>query len=186
MRAAIIFYTFFFLLSGYSCKGQEKIKFTSMNYAGFLYGKGIVGQFHSVNDLQKKNWFAGAGVGIDYDHYRTIPFYFSLTRFLANPKIPLFFSVDIGTNYPWENKSLRYIQSPGDYRQSLFWAGGLGYSWRIKNSESKLLVNLGYSYKHLILDKVQVICPFIGPCFQNKERYDYKLNRLSIKAGWMF
>lgn len=166
---------------------QKGWKFGSQNYAGILEGgSGTAFQLQTINGLKHKTWFAGIGTGIDYYFQRSIPLFVSVSKFLPPGKLPLFFNADIGINFPWEKNGPYYFENPGEYSSSLYWASGLGYKFRFKNKNEGLLLNLGYSFKHLINETEYTIPCLIPPCPVNNEKYDYRLRRLSLKVGWLF
>ena len=166
---------------------QEKWKFSSQHYAGITEGESGTGFLvQTINGFRKKTWFAGVGTGLDYYFQRSIPLFVSVAKFLPSNKFPFYFNGDIGINFPWVRNDLYYIHAPGEYSNSLYWAGGLGYKLRSKKSNNGVLLNFGYSYKHLINESAYTNPCLIPPCPVSKERYDYRLRRISLKVGWMF
>lgn len=175
-----------FLFWTAAVKAQSKWKFGSQNYAGLLEGQsGSALQLHSVNGFRNKTWFAGLGTGIDYYFQRSVPLYVSVSKFLPPGKLPFYFSGDAGINIPWVRNDLYYIQDPGSFSSSLYWAGGLGYRLSRKKEEGFLL-HFGYSFKHLIQRSTYTAPCLVPPCPEINERYDYRMRRLSVKLGWMF
>jgi len=170
-----------------SLSAQQKLKFSSMNYAGITEGEsGTAFQVQTINGLQYKTWFAGVGTGLDYYFQRSVPLFFSASKFLSSPKVPLYLTGDIGINFPWVRDDLFYIRDPGTYSPSLYWAGGLGYKFGFRRSTNGVLLNFGYSFKHLVNETEYTNPCLIPPCPVSKERYDFRLRRLSVKVGWMF
>lgn len=172
--------------------GQEKgpkkaVQFGSLIYTGIHEGDAVTGfQLQMINGIRYKTWFAGIGTGIDYYFERSVPLFFSLTKFFPAIKVPLFINGDIGMNFPWNPNNVYHTWSPGKLSSSLYWAGGAGYKFSFRKSSNNLLLNLGYSFKHLIqVNQVTFPC-LVQPCPTGEERYDYRLNRLSVKLGWMF
>ena len=185
MRLRITVSLSILLFAGRFALAQHNMKFHSLNYAGILEGeKATAFQVQTINGVKCKTWFAGLGAGIDYYFYRSIPLFVSVSKFLPSEKVPLYFSGDAGLNFPWA-KSGTY-QDQGNAHSSLFWAGSAGYVLKLKGTDSKILFNVGYSYKHIIDEKKYFICPIIPPCYEEKQRFDYHLKRISVKAGWMF
>ena len=64
-------------------------------------------------------------------------------------------------------------------------AMGDAYSELGKNDDAVLL-QLGYSYKHLSEKITSTLPCFNPPCPENTEKYDFHLRRLSIMLGWSF
>lgn len=166
---------------------QKKWKFGSQNYAGIMEGEsGTALQLQTINGFRYKTWFTGVGTGIDYYYHRSIPLFISVSKFLSSAKLPLYFSGDIGINFPWLSNNLSYFEGPPDFSSSLYWAGGMGYKFRIKKSNDGVLLNIGYSYKHLISEGEYTNPCLVPPCPSSNDRFDYHLRRLSLKVGWMF
>ena len=81
-------------------QSQTKSLFRSQNYVGLLEGnEKSAFQLSTVNGIQLGTWFLGAGTGIDYYLYRTIPLFFSVNKDLKLAKPGFFFSADGGTNF---------------------------------------------------------------------------------------
>jgi hypothetical protein len=165
----------------------KKFRFGSQNYIGILEGEdGGAFQVQTVNGVRYKDWFAGIGTGLDYYYVRSIPLFLSVNKFFNFPKAPVFINGDIGINFPWDKAGAIYFDSAPDYSPSLYWAGGLGYKFALKKKSQGVLLNLGYSYKHVIEQyKLDFPC-LLPPCPGENDRYDYRLKRLSLKVGWMF
>jgi hypothetical protein len=182
MRFYIIIFIFLLPLYGI---GQKTPVFSARNYAGIMEGEsGTALQLQTINGIRYGNWFAGIGTGLDYYYERSIPLFFSVARYLHSTKLPLYFTGDVGYNFPWV-KSLYYFETPGEYHGGLYWGTGLGYKFGFKNSNA-LLIDLGYNYKRLTQTYEQPVQCLVPPCPTYKEFYDYRLKRLSIKIGWMF
>jgi len=140
----------------------------------------------TINGLHYKTWFAGIGTGLDYYYERSVPLFVSFNKFLSSDRRSFYFNYDVGINFPWTKKDVYYFQYRGEFFPSLYWAGGFGYKLGFKNKREGILLNLGYSYKHLV-QKSETVSPcFNPPCPIYKEKYDYRLRRLSLKVGWMF
>jgi hypothetical protein len=178
----------------YSLAAQKKsdkprLQFSSQNYAGILEGgAGTSFQLQTINGVRYKTWFAGAGTGLDYYYQRSIPLFASVSKFFPKAKNALYFNADAGVNFHWKRRDLIEFQyqNPGEYFPSLYWAGGVGYRFASKKRSDGFLINLGYSYKHIVQkNKITQPC-LIPPCPTYDERYDYRLRRLSLKMGWMF
>ncbi len=166
---------------------NKKLQFSSRNYAGILEGEaGTSFQIQTINGLRYKTWFAGIGTGLDYYYERSIPLFLSVSKSLPGTRVPLYVNGDIGINFPWNKDNVYYVWYPGTWSPSLYWSGGLAYKFGSKRSSQGFLLNIGYSYKHLIQETQMEYPCFNPPCPVEKERYDYRLKRLSVKLGWMF
>lgn len=166
---------------------QQKFKFSSQNYIGIVEGEsGTALQLQTINGFRYKTWFTGIGTGIDYYFQRSIPLFVSLAKSLPAGKLPFYFDGAVGVNFPWVRNNLYYFENPGAYSPSLYWSGGVGYKLKVKNKDQGVLLNFGYSYKHLINETEYTVQCLVPPCDTYTEKYDYRLKRLSLKIGWLF
>lgn len=170
-----------------SLLAQDKWKFASQQYAGITEGESGTGfQLQTINGVRYKTWFAGIGTGLDYYFLRSIPLFLSVNKMLPFTKLPFYVNADAGINFPWSRDGDYFFEQQSSYSPSLYWAGGLGYRIRAGKENQGFLINLGYSYKHLVQEYESVTPCLIPPCPVSKERYDYRLRRISVKVGWMF
>ena len=167
-----------------SKQNTARCSFTSINQVGLVAGEGDESyQVQTVNGVQYKTWTVGAGVGIDGYRYRSIPVFLQLRKEFSLSSNSFFIYNDIGLNYPWlkdSQKSMYFIASV--YSHGIYYDGGVGYRWRIK--KQSLLFSSGFTLKEMKADRSNASCPFIGPCFENKDVYQYSLKRLSFKVGF--
>ena len=175
-----------FILTCGNVEAQSKFQFSSQNYAGITEGEwGTSFQIQTINGIRNKKWFTGIGAGIDYYYLRSVPVFLSVSRFLNTPKVPLYFTGDLGINFPWTSNRY-YFEYPGEYHASLYGAAGVGYKFGFKKSDNALLLNLGYSYKRLTQTYQGGTICLIPPCPVSTEKYDYMLRRLSVRIGFSF
>jgi hypothetical protein len=182
----ILLFTFY-SLAAQKKSDKPRLQFSSQNYAGILEGgSGTSFQLQTINGLRYKTWFAGAGTGLDYYYQRSIPLFASVSKFFPKAKSALYFNADAGVDFPWSKSGFNDFEYRGKFCPSLYWAGGVGYRFASKKRSDGFLINLGYSYKHIVQkNKITQPC-LIPPCPTYDERYDYRLKRLSLKMGWMF
>jgi hypothetical protein len=166
---------------------QEKLQYSSMNYAGLLEGdNGSAFQLQTVQGIKYHQWFTGIGTGLDYYYLRSVPLFLSLNRNLFNkPRTP-YVSLDGGINFAWERRERSrwndFISS--DFSPAFYWGAGLGYKVGLRNKKDELLLNIGYTFKQLKEEQEKPVFCINPPCPPNVERYNYKLNRLSVRLGW--
>ena len=64
---------------------NKQFPFHSINNIGLLEGQsGAAFQAQTINGFQKRSWFAGIGVGLDYYRYRTIPLFVDVRKEFGN------------------------------------------------------------------------------------------------------
>lgn len=168
---------------------QSPYKFHSQNFAGILEGEaGTYFQLQSINGFQRGTWFGGLGTGLDYYYFRTIPLFLSVNKFFCPCERSFYVSLDGGINWIWDKTTAGPVNNyqEGNFSPSLYLAGGLGYRIGLKNKRDALLLNLGYSAKHMN-EKIEKPNPCLfPPCPVYSERFKYSLNRLSLRVGWQF
>jgi len=178
-----------FVSLGLSAAAQNKILFSSQNYAGLAVGEhGSKFQLQTINGVKYKTWFAGMGTGLDWYYQRSIPAFISLSKeFYKKENRNFFASADAGVNFPWKDNSTAV---PGYEVEKLllglYWGMGLGYKIGIGKKNDALLLKLGYSYKYSG-EKVKPLYFYIDSSDPySYERFDYRLRRLSLEVGWNF
>lgn len=176
---------------GMCTNAQSRISFSSQNYIGVLEGEqGSELQVETINGIKFPTWFLGVGTGIDWYYLRSIPVLLSVNKdFLKNGKRSFFVAAGGGVNFPWKENNYHNIWGYGQetFLTGLYWEGGLGYKVAIGKRNDALLMQAGYSYKHLA-EKAEPgsIIIFNARELNSTERFDYKLRRLSLKIGWNF
>ena len=176
--------TFFINLSS---PAQDKFVFHSQNWVGMLEGQaGSAFQLQTINGVQKKGWFTGIGTGIDYYRFRSIPLFLNISKFLFTGQ-KFFVSGNGGVNFPWlksEGSGWNIISV--NYPAKVFFESGIGYKIGKSKSGNGVMINAGYSYKH-IRENYQVTNPCTdSPCPELYEINDYRLRRISLKIGYVF
>lgn len=173
---------------------QNKIKFSSRNYIGFLEGEhGSKFQLQTVEGITYKTWFAGVGSGFDWYYMRSIPVFLSLSRdFLKKGNRNFYVSADGGINFPWKDDKFpdQWSYQKEKYFPGFYWESGVGYKIGIGKKTDALLLHLGYSYKFTREKADPILLYFTNPSgfYDNEstQRFDYHLRRVSLKIGWNF
>jgi hypothetical protein len=168
---------------------QSKTKFHSQNYIGVLEGSRASNfQVLSINGFQKSTWFGGIGTGLDYYYFRSVPLFLSVSKYLCACERSFFFSADGGYNFVWDKSTGNFFNGErnGDFDPALYWSAGFGYKVGLKNKKDAVLMSLGFSAKHVKEEIRSIYMCFMPPCLETTEKYNYKLNRLSLRIGWQF
>jgi hypothetical protein len=164
--------------------------FRSINTVGLLAAQaGNAFQLQTVNGAQYKSWFLGAGIGLDYYRYRTIPLFLDLRKEFFSGADKLFVYADAGASFAWVSDNQKSGYADEKFSNGFYDDFGLGYK-RVIAKHSAFLLSLGYSYKKLTQTYTQYYFhtdgdPGIGPVFQT-QKINYAMNRLTIKIGWEF
>lgn len=166
---------------------QKKLQYSSMNYAGMLEGdNGTAFQVQTIQGIKYGQWFTGLGTGLDYYYLRSVPLFLSLNRNLFNKERTPYLSLDGGINFAWVNRERSRWNDfiSNDFSPVLYWGAGLGYKVGLRNKKDALLLNIGYTFKHIKEEQEHAVFCINPPCPPAVEQYNYKLNRLSVKLGW--
>ena len=176
----------FIILNGYSQKNKT-LRIHSINQLGLLNGQvGSAFQLQTVNGIQYKTWFAGAGVGLDYYKIRSIPLFFDARKEFGKTDNAFFVYGDIGINFPWATDKEKIYPANDKFPNRMYVDAGIGYKLKLKN-RTALLFSAGYSYKKITEQSYGITPPPYGvPPFDSFNEIDYNLERLSIKIGIVF
>jgi hypothetical protein len=185
-----LFFITAFVFISTTTTAQSKIIFSSQNYAGLLEGEdGSKFQLQTINGLKYKTWFVGVGTGIDWYYRRSIPAFVSLSKdFFRKGNRNFFVSAGGGFNFPWkaDNNYNELGYTVVKSRSGVYYEAGFGYRIGIGKKNDAVLIQLGYSYKHVSEDGKAGYIIFILPETYSVDRFDYHLRRLSLKFGWSF
>lgn len=173
--------------------GQRKIspyRFHSINSLSLLNGANEVSAgLQTVNGFQKKNFFLGIGLGLDYYIYRSVPLFADFRYDFGKGKNKFFAYTDGGINFEWAEDHAANpviiwdgVSNLGTFYNGIYSDAGFGYKTS-KKYNAGLVLSLGYSYKSL---KKTV-------CYQDwrtrewlTDIYRYHLSRVVIRVGWSF
>jgi hypothetical protein len=181
----VMLFTFLFL----SVDAQKATKFNSQNFVGILEGNGGTRfQLQTINGLSWKTWFAGIGTGLDYHYFRSVPLFLSLNKSFCACERSWFISLDGGYNWVWDRSTGNNINGNrnGSFTPAPYWATGIGYKIGLKNKKDAVLLNIGFSAKHVRSEVPSYSWCTWQPCPESFDEFRYKLNRLSLRAGWQF
>ncbi|MDH7463336.1 hypothetical protein QEG73_18705 [Chitinophagaceae bacterium 26-R-25] len=155
---------------------QNKVKFSSINQVGFLGNQSATTvTLQTVNGACYKGWFAGAGVGVDFHQYYTVPVFLDVRKEFGQRNQKPFVYLDGGVSIYNDTKDAFY-----DYKNGGYFDGGVGYAFYFHKRQAVLL-SAGYSYKSFKKER------YWGEAWNyTVDTYRYNYNRLSFKVGWRF
>ena len=84
--------------------------------------------------------------------------------------------------FPWLRDEQKFNYW-GKFDKGYYFDGGLGYKIALRKHE--LLFSGGFSMKQLNEVRRNTTCPFIGPCFDQTEKYEYVMRRVTLKVGFV-
>src|ERR1700693_3532063 len=77
-------------------------QYHSINSVGLLEGEtGSAFQLQTINGVNYKSWFAGAGLGLDFYRLRTIPLFADFRKEFGKSSNKIFVYSDVGINFSW-------------------------------------------------------------------------------------
>ena len=155
-------------------------KFNSYNTVQLLNGStSTSAAIVSVNGFQFNRFFTGVGVGCDYYFRRTVPLFAEVRYDVLGNKRKLQLFADYGANFLVDKTNGSQNSKTGRY-----WSTGFDYF--IPVHKDAFTIGLGYSSKQVIyFGNNFLVLPVEG--WQNIPiKYDYLLNRIAIRFGWVF
>jgi hypothetical protein len=160
--------------------------FRSFIQAGLLEGQAGSGfQVQTINGLRYRSWFGGLGIGLDDYKFRGIPVFFDIRKSFPIREAEFFIYGDGGIHFVWPRDNENLFYEKNSYKNGFYCDIGFGFSFHVYHSTA-LLVSAGYSYKKVEDGYQQENCGPGSPCFMEKFRYDFDLNRLALKFGILF
>ncbi|MEO5995740.1 MAG: hypothetical protein ABIN89_03465 [Chitinophagaceae bacterium] len=171
---------------------SNKVRLQSVTNIGLLNGsKNSSFALQTILGGAYKNSFLGAGIGIDYYRFRTVPVFADLRHQFGSGPRKFFLYGDIGYNLDWltdknkEQENIYSWSSTNNFKGGLYYDAGIGYKFALKNSDA-FVISTGYTFKKLKNKTPETRCPFLGTCSMEIDTYKYYLSRWVIKAGWSF
>ncbi len=162
--------------------------FSSINQVGLLEGStGTSFQFQTINGMRFNQWFAGVGIGYDRYRIRSIPLFLDLRWSLFNRPNTPFVYADAGYNFDWPEDRDKDNWWNSDFSGGAYYDAGIGYRIGLGKKQG-IVFSGGFSFKKIKEKRTTSIwCdfpPFCGGSGQEStDVYDFKLRRISIKAG---
>jgi hypothetical protein len=161
--------------------------FHSINELGILKGtEKFAFEFQTINGVQYRSWFGGAGMGIDDYRFRSTMAYLDLRKNFGKSTNHIFLYGDAGINISWPSKRQKN-DFPGvtlqKFHNGVYAATGVGYA--IKTGKNQLLFSAGYSFKRTKADVLDIRpIAYDGPPLHDV--YDFKFHRIDFRVGWSF
>lgn len=176
------------LLCFYAATAQKKIQYQTSIEAGLLEGQqGSAIQIHLSPGIKMNTWNVGMGVGLDYYDVRSIPVYLNLQKSVFSKDRSPFLYLKGGYHFPWVKNADndRNWWQQKETMGGLYYNGGIGYQLPALKGGS-LFFAAGYSYKFYAEETSQQVVCITQPCPEYKERFEYKLRRVSLTTGLRF
>jgi hypothetical protein len=167
---------------------QKNTRFHSYNAIALLTGESEVSAgIQSVNGVEWKTLFIGAGVGLDFYGISTTPVFVDIRKTFGQGKNKFFAYGDAGYNIAWPGSFSESLNSTLQEPEGGFYSDiGMGYLVGFGKSDA-LILSAGYTFKSLSDNLVAYpLCLPGVVCEPTTDRNEYHFNRITIKAGWRF
>lgn len=173
----------FLIYSDAGAQKKNKVIFNSYNSAGFVSGKlPLAFTAQTENGISFKNWFVGAGFGIDLYYKKTLPLFVAVKKEFSFKKNSLFLFANAGKNIIPKNEQIIADRFSTVLSQGGFY-GDAGIGYKMKTSKrSNVFFSLGSTVKYI--EEIEKATDFLGmPQFSD---INYKFNRISFRIGFQF
>lgn len=170
-------------------QGKKKLAFRSINQLGILYGEsGQEPLVQTINGVSYKTWFAGIGAGLDFYRLRSVPLFLDVRKEFPvaalQPLVPFVYG-DGGMHFAWPRTGDHTSNYESKFNNGAWFDAGLGCKVATKSRQT-ILLSAGYTYKR--------VEERITPVFSGRDQvsgletvgFNYNLNRIAVKFGWMF
>lgn len=170
-------------------KKKNSFNFHSINSVALVNGSNSVSAaLQSIAGFSGQHLFVGAGAGLDYYLYRSIPVFLDLRYEWGKRSNKLFAYADAGINFNWVQEEFIYEpiiwngNSSNSFHHGPYTDAGFGYAVAMKKGNA-LILSLGYSHKRV---KERITRTDWRTQEWQTDHNIYGLNRIMIKAGWRF
>ena len=160
--------------------------FHSLNTLQVLNGSTTTSvAINTVNGFQVKRFFAGIGTGFDYYYHVTVPLFLE-TRFnLAEGRGKLQVLANGGVSFPFASQNKNLESKLVTYEAGGAYGAGIDYLLPFKTEA--LIIGVAYSGKQVIhMVENNVWNPVLNRIENMPIKDKYSLNRIALRAGWMF
>jgi hypothetical protein len=182
------------VLAAAVASGQTPVKFRSTLSMGLAEGQaGGSFQLQTIDGISRGPWFLGAGAGLDYYRFRTVPLFVSAGRDLRlNKRDVISLFLNGGTNLAWKGASSSPLSDIStNYHGGEYWSGGVHYVWKLgTHSDRAILFTAGYTVKRMRVDQTMQTEP---PCYLNgncamsySTIYNYLNRAILLMLGYRF
>ena len=182
MKALILVFAAVFILNNAGAQKKNSIIFNSYNSLGFVAGKSpIAFTAQTENGIVFKNWFFGAGVGIDEYYIKTIPLFGSVKKIIPLKSNSIFLYANAGGNIITGDKTQKKIYSTLFTKGGFYGDAGLGY--KIKTGKkSNAFFSIGNTIKTITETENMFDIWGMGGVYFAR----HNLSRVSLKLGYQF
>jgi hypothetical protein len=181
MKYVISLVTAFLFFATVSAQQKHAVVFNSYNSVGFIAGKSPVAfAAQTENGIKFKNWFFGAGFGIDDYYRRTLPLFGAVKKEFVIKNNSLFLYGNAGRNFIAANKEVKNAFSNISTKGGLYLDAGVGYKIKA-GKKTAFFISLGNTLKKITQTESST-----DSGFSYYYQTENKLRRISFKLGFQF
>ncbi|GAB2822332.1 hypothetical protein [Ferruginibacter profundus] len=181
MKYLVVIITLLVVNVRVQAQNKNAIVFNSYNAIGFVAGKSPVAlAAQTENGIKIKNWFIGAGIGIDNYYKKTMPLSGAIKKEFMLKTNSLFLYANVGGNIIPGDKEIKRAFTIISTTGGLYLDAGVGYKIKITTGSS-IYFTLGNSYKNLKETETSADSGF--PYYYTTK---HNLSRIAVKAGFQF
>lgn len=179
-----IYVVFTFIVFSFLGNAQEKhsVIFNSYTAIGFVAGKAPVDfAAQTENGIGYKNWFIGAGLGIDLYYKTTLPVFIAIKKEFPLKNNSWFIYANGGTHTATNNKKNVGTFSTITTKGGFYGDAGIGYKIKTRKRQS-VFFTIGNTIKNM--EETEVYDNGFGmPGIYYTQN---KLSRIAFKMGYQF
>jgi hypothetical protein len=182
MRCIFLIAAVILFSSTVTAQKKHALVFNSYNSVGFVAGRlPVTFAAQTENGIKFKNWFIGAGFGIDNYYKKTLPLFIAAKKEFPFKTNSLFLYVNAGTNFIAKDKVITNAFSTASLQGGFYADAGVGY--KIKTTKrSNVFFSVGNTVKNI--KETETTTDFLGmPGIYESQR---KLSRIAFKTGYQF
>jgi hypothetical protein len=163
---------------------QSKVRFENHNAVGLLSGtSSIAMQLQTVNGVNYKTFFLGAGIATDGYYSKSMPVFAEVRKYISgNKKNTPFVYLDAGSNISSE-KDEKTTWSTTTYHSGLYYDLGIGYQWK---TVKRFHVDASFGFSQKKYGYEQQFWGGIVGTESAPQTYEYRLQRFTMKLGLGF
>ena len=181
MRYLILLATVFLFFITVSAQQKHTVTFNSYNSVGFVAGKlPIAFAAQTENGIKIKNWFIGAGFGIDNYYKKTLPLFGAIKKEFPFKSSSLFLYGNAGRNLIAYDKEIKNTFSNISNKGGLYIDAGVGYKIKV-NKNSGIFFSMGNTLKKINETETSTDTGF-PYAYQAKREF----SRISLRIGLQF
>ncbi len=163
-------------------------QFKSINTIGFSNGEsGNFLNLQTINGWQKRSWFGGIGLGLDYYQYKSLTTVITARKYLLKENN---FGINASGGYNFPIGNLKKIANDDSFITQKYKGGmysGLGVFYEFSFLKKlKAIISPEVNFRFFSKTSVEELPCLVAPCPQTTSVYKYRFQTFALKAGLVF